>query len=175
MPSALVYCAEGGHWIFEWNVHSLSYFIEYGQISKWEKHWGLWTNQRKTETNCNILHIYESWHVHDSSHIWVIKTLPRHFKKTPSSRRFPLPCSERVGWGEKTRHGGACGGDGGERRDGGDGGERRNETSFPRGGIQLLRILQQSRCPLFGHLMLWREVLHWWLTNGWNVIKILLK
>ena len=67
--SPLIYCAEGGHWIFEWNVHSLSYFIEYGQISKWEKHWGLWTNQRKTETNCNILHIYESWHVHDSSHI----------------------------------------------------------------------------------------------------------
>ena len=91
MPSALglVYCAEGGHWIFEWNVHSLSYFIEYGQISKWEKHWGLWTNQRKTETNCNILHIYESWHVHDSSHIWVIKTLPRHFKKNTIIKEVP--------------------------------------------------------------------------------------
>ena len=36
---------------------------------KWEKHSELWTNQRKTEKDCNILHIYESWHVHDSCHI----------------------------------------------------------------------------------------------------------
>ena len=67
-----------------------------------------------------------SWQL--SHCIWVIKTLPRHFNQ-PSWRRFPLPCSERVGWGEKTRHGGACGGDGGERQTGG-----REKPVFREGG-----------------------------------------
>ena len=153
MPSALglVYCAEGGHWIFEWNVHSLSYFIEYGQISKWEKHWGLWTNQRKTETNCNILHIYESWHVHDSSHIvfGLSKPCQDILKKTIIKEVPPaLLRASRLRWKNQAWRSLW-------------GRWRREAGVFREAGVQLLRILQQSRCPLFGHLMLWREVLHW--------------
>ena len=165
MPSALglVYCAEGGHWIFEWNVHSLSYFIEYGQISKWEKHWGLWTNQRKTETNCNILHIYESWHVHDSSHIvfGLSKPCQDILKKNHHQGGFPCPAPSE--WVEVKKPG--MEEPVGEMEERGEMEEMEERGAlkpvFREAGVQLLRILQQSRCPLFGHLMLWREVLHW--------------
>ena len=96
-----------------------------------------------------------SWQL--SHCIWVIKTLPRHSNQ-PSSRRFPLPCSERVGWGENQAWRSLWGR---WRREANG---WATEPVFREGG---------GSNSLFGHLMLWREVLHWWLTNGWNVIKIL--
>ena len=118
-----------------------------------------WAKFSKTEKHSNILHIYESWHVHDSCHIVFGLSKPCQ-DILINHHQGGSPCPAPSEWVEvKTRHGGACGGGGGERQMVG-----RNWTSFPRGG---------GSNSLFGHLMLWREVLHWWLTNGWNVIKIL--
>ena len=117
-----------------------------------------WAKFSKTEKHSNILHIYESWHVHDSCHIVFGLSKPCQ-DILINHHQGGSPCPAPSEWVEVKNQAWRS-----------LWGRWRREAN---GWAQLNQFSERGSNLLFGHLMLWREVLHWWLTNGWNVIKIL--